>query len=297
MAYCNIPLFLPPCRCWVCDLGFLWASLVLLDFLHFCFQWPIFWQEWQVESFAGQCSLPGVWRFVQLPHGVLCVDDFFIIFCTALMALVDKPIEFMLSAIAMCVWHTASILAVVASIFIANSFLMRSVSLRARTIWNWMCLPFSVSVGKLHLSASPRIRSTSSSGVSPAFILISSSWYILHHWDTGWSMELCRNSIKSLAFFLLFSHSSAVAPEGSHCLCFLHPMGPKKLSRYSSRVVSPALSGIPWSMYQLSMPLMKSQKSSNCSDEFQSKVGGFKESVSEPLISVKAFVKALVMAL
>ena len=31
-------LFLPPCRRWFCDLGFLWASLALLDFLHFCFQ-------------------------------------------------------------------------------------------------------------------------------------------------------------------------------------------------------------------------------------------------------------------
>ena len=108
-------------------------------------------------------------------------------------------------------------------------------------------------------------------------------------------MELCRNSIKSLTL-LFFSLSSTVAPEGFHCSCFLHPMGPKKLSRYSSRVVSPSLSGIPWSVYQLSMPLMKSRKSSNCSDEFQSKVGGFRESVGEPLISVKAFVKALMMA-
>ena len=192
----------------------------------------------------------------------------------------------------MCVWHTASISAVVASIFIAKSFLIRSVLLRARTIWNWICLSFSTSVGKLHLLASPRIRSPSSSGVSPAFILISSNWYILHCWETGWSMELCRNSIKSLALFLFFSHSSAVAPEGFHCSCFLHPMGPKKLSRYSSRVVSPALSGICLSMYQFSIPLMKRQKSSNCSDEFQSKVGGFRESVGEPLISVKAFMMA-----
>ena len=242
-------LLLPPCRHWDCDFGFLWASLALLDFLHFCFQWQIFWQEWQVESFAGQCSLPGVWCFVQLPQGLLCDDAFFIIFCTALMAFVDRPIEFMLSAIAMCMQHTASISAVVASIFIGKSFLIRSVLLRAQTIWNWMCLSFSTSVGKLHLSASPRIRSTSSSGVSQAFILISSNWYILHHWETGWSMELCRNSIKNLALLLFFSHSSAIAPEGFHCSCFLHPMGPKKLSRYSSRVVSPALSGIPWSVY------------------------------------------------
>ena len=86
-----------------------------------------------------------------------------------------------MSVIAMCVQHTANISTVVASIFIANSFLIRSVSLRACTIWNWMCLSFSASVGKLHLLASPQIHSMSLSGVSPALILISSSWYILHH--------------------------------------------------------------------------------------------------------------------
>ena len=198
----------------------------------------------------------------------------------------------MLSAIAICVWHTANISAVVASIFIANSFLIRYVSLRACTIQNWMCLSFSASVGKLHLSVSTQIHSTSSSGVSPALILISSSWYILHHWETGWSMELCRNSITSLELFLFLSPSSVVALEEFHCLCFLHLMVPENLSRYSSHVVSLSLSGIPWSMYQLSMPLMKSQKSLYCSDEFQSKVGGFRESV-EPFISVKAFVRAL----
>ena len=82
---------------------------------------------------------------MQLLHELLCVDDFFIIFCTALTALIDRPIEDMLSAIAMCVWHIA-IISVVTSIFIANSFLVRSVSLRAHTIRNWKCLSFSVSV-------------------------------------------------------------------------------------------------------------------------------------------------------
>ena len=129
-----------------------------------------------MESFAGQCSLPRVWYFVQLPHELPYVVDFFIIFCTALTALVDRPIEDILSAIAMCVWHTASISAVVASIFIANSFLIRSVLLRVQTIQKWMCLSFSASMGKLYLLANPQIHSTSSSGVSPAFILISSSW-------------------------------------------------------------------------------------------------------------------------
>ena len=38
------------------------------------------------------------------------------------MAFVDRPIEDMLSAIAMSMQHTASISAVVASIFIDNSF-------------------------------------------------------------------------------------------------------------------------------------------------------------------------------
>ena len=138
-----------------------------------------------MESFAGQYSLPGVWCFVQLPHGLPCVDDFLVIFCTALTAIVDGPIEDMLSVIAMCVQHTASISAVVISIFMAYNFLIRSVLLRAHTILNWMCLSFFASVGKLHLSASPQIHSMNSSGVSPALILISSSWYILHCWDTG----------------------------------------------------------------------------------------------------------------
>ena len=154
--------------------------LALLDFLHLCFQWPIFWQEWQVESFVGQCSLPVVWHFVQLPHELPCVIHFFIIFCTALTTLVDKPIEDMLSVIAMCMWQTASISAVVALIFIFNSFLIRSVLLRAHTIQNWMYLSFCTSVGKLHLSASPQIHSMSLCSVSPALILISSRWYILH---------------------------------------------------------------------------------------------------------------------
>ena len=56
----------------------------------------------------GQCSLPGVWHFVQLPQGLPCDDAFFVIFCTALTAFVDRPIEDMLSAMAMCVRHTDS---------------------------------------------------------------------------------------------------------------------------------------------------------------------------------------------
>ena len=91
----------------------------------------VFWQVWQVKSFTRQCSLLGVWHFVEL----LQVDDFFIIFCTTLMALVARPIKDILSAIA-----------VVALIFMANSFLIRSVSLRACTIQNCTSFPFSKSV-------------------------------------------------------------------------------------------------------------------------------------------------------
>ena len=155
----------------------------------------IFWQEWQVESFAGQCSLPGVWHFVQLPQGLPCDDAFFVIFCTALTAFVDRPIEDMLSAIAMCVRHTASISAVVASIFIAKSFLIRSVLLRAQTIRNWMCLSFSTSVRKLHLSASPRIRSTSSTPGRehcPAKDSTCHSCQKIGHWK-----QKCRKSNKA----------------------------------------------------------------------------------------------------
>ena len=59
-------------------------------------------------------------------------------------------------------------------------------------------------------------------------------------------------------------------------------MGLKKLRRYSSQVVSLSLSAIPWSLYQLSMPLIKSQKFLYLSNEFQSKFGGFSKSVSKP---------------
>ena len=91
------------------------------------------------------------------------------------MALVDKPIEFMLSVIAMCVWHTASILAVVASILSGLCHWGHEPS-------GTGCVFPSLHLwGKLYLLASPQIHSMSSSGVLLALILISSSWYILHH--------------------------------------------------------------------------------------------------------------------
>ena len=262
-----------------------------MDFLHLGLQCPTLQQEWHVESFAGQCCRPGAWGLVQLPH---C--HFFRTFCMAFTVLVARPIDDMLSAMAMCVRHVANISAVVASIFMASSFLTRSVSLRARTSLNCMCCSFSASVGKLHLSASPRILSTSSSGVSPALTLISSSWYILHHCDTGWSMPSCRNFMNSVALFLVLSRIARVAPSGVHCSCFFHPTGPKKLSRYSNWVSSPSASLIPCSLYQLSIPFRKSRKSSYWSCEFQSNFGGFKASVGDTLIPFRALVKASMRA-
>ena len=57
---------------------------------------------------------------MQLPHKLPCVVDFFVVFYTVLTALVDRPIEDMLSAIAMYVWHTASTSAVIASILLCS---------------------------------------------------------------------------------------------------------------------------------------------------------------------------------
>ena len=58
-----------------------------------------------MESFAGQHFLPGVWHFVQLLHGVLCIVGFFVVLYTALTA-VDRPIEDMLSVIGIYVCGT-----------------------------------------------------------------------------------------------------------------------------------------------------------------------------------------------
>ena len=64
---------------------------------------------------------PWSMEFCQLPHMLPFADGFFIVLCTALIALVEnKPIEDMLSAIVMCMQHTARISAVVTLIFIAS---------------------------------------------------------------------------------------------------------------------------------------------------------------------------------
>ena len=79
-----------------------------------------------------------------------------------LLALLAGPINDILSVMVMYMWHVAKILVMVASIFIATSFLTRSVSPIAHTHLNCICCSFSTSVGKSYLSASPQILSTSS---------------------------------------------------------------------------------------------------------------------------------------
>ena len=124
----------------------------------------------------------------------------------------------------MCVQHTANISANFSLIFIASNFPIRS-------------------VGKLNLWVNSWILSTSSSGVLLDLIHISSlldpvslKYRVVH----GAVQKFYELSVTLL------------------CSCFLHPMGPKKLSRYSHQLVSTSVSGISWGLYQLSICLMRS---------------------------------------
>ena len=71
-----------------------------------------------------------------------------------------------LSEMAMCVWHTSSILEVVAVRSRTSSFLTSSLSFRALTNLYWTFHSFSSSVRKLHQSTRAWRESTSSSGDS-----------------------------------------------------------------------------------------------------------------------------------
>ena len=102
--------------------------------------------------------------------------------------------------------------------------------------------------------------------------------------------------MNSMALFFFLARITGVAPLGVHCSCFFRPTRPKKLSRYSNWVSSPSFSVIPCSLYQLSIPLWKSRKSSYWSCEFQSNFGGFKASVGDTLTLVRALVKASMRA-
>ena len=154
---------------------------------HFCplqhlgFQCPNFTHPWHLSSLAGHEDLPSGWDFVQCPHEcTLSAGGFFpwwglFWLCMALTIFCSfNPMASRLSGMAMCVWHTSSILDVVTVRLRASSFLMSSLSLRALVNLYWTFC--SSSVGKLHQSARAQRWSMSSSGDSPGQIQTSSSW-------------------------------------------------------------------------------------------------------------------------
>ena len=103
-----ICLFLPPCCHWGCDLGFMWASLALLDFCTSI-------SSDKSSGKSGRWS-PLLGSALSLACGILCschmgsyvLMGFFVIFCNALTALLIGPLKTCLSAIVMCMWHTAA---------------------------------------------------------------------------------------------------------------------------------------------------------------------------------------------
>ena len=141
---------------------------------HLGFQCPFFPHPWHMSSYAGHDDWPGGWDFVQCPHectlspggffpccGLFCFLIACIVFCSF------NPMASRLSEMAMCVWHTSSILGVVAFRSSASSFLTSSLSLRALMSLYWTFHSFSSSDGKLHQSARVWRQSTSSSSDSP----------------------------------------------------------------------------------------------------------------------------------
>ena len=103
-------------------------------------------------------------------------------------------------------------------------------------------------------------------------------------------MELCRNSIKSLALFLFFSRFLCSHTRGVPLLVLPLSDGTQEIEQILQSC------GITKCVPALHALDEESKFFKTVSNEFQSKVGGFKESIGEPLISVKAFVRALMMA-
>ena len=150
---------------------------------HLGFQCPFFPHLWHMSSHAGHEDQPGGWDFVQCPHectlsaggflpwwGLFCFLMALTVFCSF------KPMASRLSEMVMSVWHTSSILGVVAFRSSVRSFLMSSLSLTALTSLYWTFYSFSSSDGKLHQSARAQRWSTSSSGDSLGQMQTSSSW-------------------------------------------------------------------------------------------------------------------------
>ena len=150
---------------------------------HLGFQCPFSPHLWHMSSHAGHEDQPGGWDFVQCPHectlsaggflpwwGLFCFLMALTVFCSF------KPMASRLSEMVMSVWHTSSILGVVAFRSSVRSFLMSSLSLTALTSLYWTFYSFSSSDGKLHQSARAQRWSTSSSGDSLGQMQTSSSW-------------------------------------------------------------------------------------------------------------------------
>ena len=86
-----------------------------------------------------------------------------------------SPIASISPLIARWVLQTSNIFAVISIIERASSFFTNYLSLRAQTSWYWMFLSFSSAEEKLHQSTNVLSCLTSSSGVSPGWIWVSSS--------------------------------------------------------------------------------------------------------------------------
>ena len=150
---------------------------------HLGFQCPFFPHLWHMSSCAGHEDQPGGWDFVQCPHECALSSGgffpchglfYFLIACTVFCSF--NPMALRLSEMAMCVWHTSSILGVVAFRSSVSRFFTSSLSLRALMNLYWTFHSFSSSDGKLHWSARAQRWSMSSSGDFPGQMWTSSSW-------------------------------------------------------------------------------------------------------------------------
>ena len=144
-----------------------------------------FWNSYFVCPFPSSMSILRLWLgflvgilgLVRFPVLLFLVTDQLVrmaggVFCCTKLSPWSVVFYAVATWVVVCLWFLCHLLAHSQHLrsscfwfFIASSFLIRSVSLRAHTIWNWMCLSSSTSVGKLDQSANPCIHSTSLSGV------------------------------------------------------------------------------------------------------------------------------------
>ena len=179
-------LGLVPLSCWGMHCPA--AACFLLVVLHLAFQCPILPHAWHWESFAGQEAHPGACCFVQFPQECCCLCcccwglcPLHWPFCWGPLWMVwtvlELPSPKASISVLMALWvlHTSNILAVVSLMGRASSFFTNSLSSRAQTKWYCTFCSFLLSIGKLQWSARVHRQSTSSLGVSPGRIGVSSS--------------------------------------------------------------------------------------------------------------------------